>query len=291
MVSLSNIFLEINFFDIFNDLRETQFFDLIFPFFLVYAILISILPRVKIFQNKQGDPLKPIIILVSFIITFFGVSFELPSGYSVGDLMMLLFPNISSLTIAILTLYIVGAILGVDVFKGLFRKDYNAYLFFIVAAIGLGASMFYTGIVLGFWNYDPYDMTALWNVTLSIGLGILGIVMLIAGNFPIGFILLFIVGSFVAGDQDKSILLSFVDPIIFIGIIFSVLLMLAGNSDDKKKKLAKDLRDAEKTREEYVKQYSGKLPKDYESRVFDILDESYKKNKKDWEKQYGNEKY
>ena len=291
MNPISDAISNINFFDGMDILRDSQFFDILFPFFLVYALLVTVLPRVKIFQNKSGEPMKSIIIVISFIVTFFGVSFKLPSGYSVGDLMMMLFPNISSLTIAILMLYIVGAILGVDVFKGLFKKDQSAYLFFIVAAIGLGSVFFYTGIVLGFWSYDPFSSLSLWNVTLALGLGILGVVFLLAGSFVLGFILLFVVITFILGDQEKSILLSFIDPVIFIIILFVVLVVVVGNPKDQKKELAKKLKDAEKTREEYTKQYAGKLPEKYESRVFDILDESYQNNKKEWEKNYGNEKY
>ena len=290
MASISDFFSDINLFDFVETLVDGQFFDVVFPFLLVYAILFTVLQRVKIFQNKRGEPFKPVTIIVSLIVTLFGVSFTLPSGYSVGMYMALLFPNISTLTITVLALYVVGAILGVDVFKGMFNKSGSAYLFFIILAIGLGAVMFYTGIVLGFWDYDPYDMTALWNVTLSFGLGILGIVFLIAGSFALGGILLFVVFTFVLGSQERSILYSFLDPVVFILILFAILLFSAMGPNDKKRKLAKELKEAEKTREDYVKAYSG-MPKDYDSRVFDILDETYKKDKKEWEKKYGDEKY
>jgi hypothetical protein len=290
MASISDFISDINLFDFIDTLVKGQFFDVVFPFLLVYAILITILPRVKLFQNKSGTPFKPVIIIVSLIVTLFSVSFTLPSGYTIGMYMALLFPNISTLTITVLSLYVVGGILGVDVFKGMFSKGNSAYLFFVVAAIGLGAVVFYTGIVLGFWSYNPYDSLSLWNVTLAVGLGILGIVFLIAGSFMLGGIMLFVVATFILGDQERSILFSFLDPVMFVLILFSVLLFLAMGSGDKKNKLAKDLREAEKTREDYVQRYSG-MPKDYDSRVFDILDEGYKKNKKDWEKQFGNEKY
>ena len=283
---------DFKFFSIIETLKNSQFFEYVFPFLLVYAILVTILPRVNIFQNKQGDPFKPAIIIVSLVVSLFGVSFKLPSGYSVGDLMIMMFPNISTLTIGVLALYIVGAILGVDVFKGLFSKSGSAYLYFIIGAIGLGSVVFYTGIVLGFWSYDVYDKLALWNVTLAIGLGILGIVLLLAGNFVLGILLLFVVGTFIAGNQSQSILYSFVDPVIFVVVLVGILLMIttSSTSNEKKRKLAQDLRDAEKTIDKYTKDY-GRKPKDFESRIFDIVDENYTKKKREWEKIYGDEKY
>ncbi len=290
MVSFSEWISEVNFFNFIQTLIDGQYFDLVFPFLLVYAILISILPRAKLFENKEGKTNKKMIILVSLIISIFGVTIPLPTGFTIGMYLALLFPNISTLTIGVLMLYIIGGIAGVDIFKGIFKKDHNAYLFFIIGAIGLGAVVFYSGIVLGFWSYDVYDKLALWNVTLALGLGILGIVLLIAGQIAFGILLLFVVITFILGDQEKSILYSFVDPVIFIVVVFIILLIVSTSDSDKKRKLAKTLKDAEKTREDYTKLYSGK-PKDFDSRVFDILDESYKKNQKEWKEKYGDDKY
>ena len=59
MASISDFFSDINLFDFVETLVDGQFFDVVFPFLLVYAILFTVLQRVKIFQNKRGEPFKP----------------------------------------------------------------------------------------------------------------------------------------------------------------------------------------------------------------------------------------
>jgi hypothetical protein len=289
--SLNDIFRELNFNEYHQILLDNSYYELLFPFLLLFSVLYTVLSYAKIFRSKStGEPVKPIIFIISLIVSWFGVGFETSAGYSVGKLLMLMFPNISALTIGFLCLYIIGAILGKDLLRGLFDKNNSAYIYYALGAIGLGSVVFYVGIAMGIWDFNPFDTESYWNVILGLAFLILGIVMLIIGRFGIGFVFLFVFGSFVYGGGQGNILEYFIDPVMFIVVIFVVMISWL-TSRDEKEKLAADLRKSEFSIEEYKRMYGGKVPEDYESRVFDNLDSAYNSNKKKWERKYPGEKY
>ena len=287
--TITDFLSSINFFELQVSLLQGSFYDLVFPFLLVFALMYTFLGKIKLFQSKNtGEPIKSIIFIISLIVSFYGITFETSPGYSVGKLMMMLFPNISAITIGILTLYIVGSILGKNFFAGVFSKKYSSFVYMTAGGIGLGAVLYYVGIAMGFWQFNSIDQNSYWNFIIALFLLILGITFLITGLFGIGVLCLFIFISYVLNYGNGNILEYFVDPVVFIIIIIIVLLSWL-NSDDKSK-LSKDLREQEKTISEYEKEYNRKL-KPYESRLHDILDETYENNKKIWKKKYGNEKW
>jgi hypothetical protein len=267
---------------------DNNYYELLFPFLLAFAVLYTILERINLFRSKKtGEPYKPVVFVVSLIVSLFGVSFELSPGHSVGNFMMMLFPNISALTIGILGLYIVGSIFAKDFFSGLFDKTPSSYIFMAVGVIGLGSIIFYAGIVMGFWDHLAISNQNNWNVILAVAFFILGVVFLFADLVPFGLLLLFVVGSFIwnGGELDGSgsILETFIDPVIFMLTI--IVLLIQWVSGDN---LATEERKLKKMEESFKKHY-GHLPnsasdKDYvskiepyENRIYDIMEPGLRK--------------
>ena len=130
--TISNFFTSINLFELQNILVTNSYYDILFPFLLVFALMHTALGKVKIFKNKDGYTSKSVILVISLVISFYAVTFETSPGQTIGKLMMMLFPNISALTMGILSLYIVGSILGKNFFKGLFDKKHSSFVYMAV---------------------------------------------------------------------------------------------------------------------------------------------------------------
>lgn len=283
MVSfLDDFFSSLNFYDLMNYLNDSNFYSLLFPFLLAFVLFHTALSRVKIFQNKNNQkPINSVISIISIVASFYGVTYETSNGHNVGELLAAMFPNISALTIGLLALYVVGSMLGKDFFKGVFRKDHTAYLYLSFGVIGFGAVIFYVGIVMGFWDYGYYDVGSYWSFIIAIALLIMGIVFLFLDMIGIGVLFLSIFGLFVYNYGEGNILSYFIDPIVFIVFVVIILFSWLNSDSDKKKSLAKSINDHESSDD-----FSKNL-KDYDSRINDISDQSYKSNVKKWNDSYG----
>ena len=289
--SIGEIFRSLNFNEYHQILLDSSYYDILFPFLLVFAVMYSILSskNVKIFRSKKtNEPYSAVIFIISFIVSFYGISFETAPGKTVGQLMMVMFPNISALTMGILMLYIVGAILGKNFFNGVFTKKWDAIIFMIVGGIGLGAVIFYVGITIGLWDFNALDTQSYWNVILGMFLLILGIVMILIDYVPLGVLFLSIFGIFVYNYGEGNILSYFIDPVIFIVFIVIVLLMWMNTEKENKFFVRRDLNDEIRQMEGYEKAY-GRKPKPYESRLNDIIETSYDKNIDEWKKNWPHE--
>lgn len=265
-------------------LFDNNYYELVFPFVLIYAVLFTILGKVKIFQNKSGEPVKSLIVIISVVVSFFAVSFETSPGYTVGKYLMMLFPNISALTMGILGLYVVGSLLGKDFFRGVLRKDHSAYLYFGIAVIGLGSVIYYMGIVMGFWDQYPITQESYWNMIIGIGLLIMGIVFLFIDLVPYGIVLLIVFGTYVYNyGDDGSILEYFVDPVIFIILIILSLLAWLNSNTEEKALLEKKIRDGKVSRKNLEKTL-GRKPDDYDAKIYDIVSQSLKDNEEKYKR-------
>ncbi len=251
--SISDVISGFDFNELHQIFLDGSYYDLLFPFLLFYALLFTVLGKVSIFQKKDtGEPNKGIIVLISIVVSFFGVSFETGSGMSVGDLIMVMFPDISALTIGILMLYLVGSLLGKNFFNGVFRKDHSAYLYMAIGVIGLGTVIYYVGIALFDWNLDPLDFESKWNVILAIALLIMGIVFLFVDLVSIGILFLFVFFAYVYNYGDGNVLQYFIDPVVFIIVIFiSLFAWVNGDSRTEKQKLQKKIDDAKLNLKDY----------------------------------------
>ncbi len=264
-------------------LFDSGFYEIIFPFLITFAFLYTILHYVSFLKSKTtGAPYKSAIMVIAGVVSWYGVSFEISEGYSLGKLMMMLFPNISALTIGILALYIVGGILGKNFLKGIFEKKSSAFLYLTIAGLGLTTVLYYTGIAMGFLDLEPGNGNDFWNFTIAAFLLILGVVFLFVDLVAVGAIFLFVFFAFVYNGGGGSIWEYFIDPVIFILTIFLILASSITSSGEKTDDLAKKLKRQEKSLERYKKSYGGK-PADYESRFHDITDSAYNSNKEKYE--------
>ncbi len=289
--SVSEVLRQLDFSQIHRIFLDYEYYTLLFPFLLIFAVMYTVLTYVQIFQKKEtGEPIKPVVFIVALVVSSISVWFEISSGYRAGDLLIMMFPNISALTIGILTLYIVGSLFGQDFFRGMFKKDVSTHVYFVVGVIGLGAIVFYLGIVFGMWDFDPLDTRSYWNVVIAVVLFVFGAFFMMVGLWGWGSLLIFIVGVYVWNYGEQSVLDFIFDPIIFILVLIVLLISwLTSGKDAHRGDLRTDLINAEKAIEEYKKLRGGNVPKLYESRVYDVLDQKYQDKKKKWKELYGDE--
>jgi uncharacterized membrane protein YfcA len=138
MSKLTDYIRDTNIGELLTVLFDSNYYEILFPFLLSFALFYTVLGNVKIFKykkgKKQGEPIKPVIFIISVIVSYYGISFEMPGGNSIGNLLMMLFPNISALTIGILGLYIVGSIFAKNFFSGLFDPKNSSFIFLTIGA-------------------------------------------------------------------------------------------------------------------------------------------------------------
>ena len=169
-----------------------DFFSLVFPFLLMFAIFFTVLQKVEIFKlKKSGKSHKAVIFIISFVLSFFGVYFPLTeAGDTLGSLMSKLFPNISALSIGILTLYLIGGLFGKNFFKNLFGEDTDVPKW-IVGLIALGVVSYFVLVAVGIVDYSS-EPSALWNMVIFVSFLITGIVLMCNQIWGFGVVLLFI---------------------------------------------------------------------------------------------------
>ena len=75
--SIGEIFRELNFNEYHRILLENSYYDILFPFLLVFAVLYSVLlsKKIKLFHNKKGEPYSAIVFVISGIVSFSSIFF------------------------------------------------------------------------------------------------------------------------------------------------------------------------------------------------------------------------
>ena len=240
-MDITEFLSSINFFQIQNDILNSDLFEIVFPFLLLYAFFYSALlsPKIKFLVDKKTKkPNKAVVILISFIISLFGVMFEIREGYGIVYFMKLLFPNISFITVGVLGLYIAGSILGEDYFRGLFRKDISAYIQFAVGAFGLGTILYYILIFFGIIEADPLNTKSLIMFVLFIGLVITGFVMFFINQFAMGSISL-IIGAVMGMNLEEGIIGEILrDPALYILVVFILIMSWLNSPSTSQERVA-----------------------------------------------------
>jgi len=199
---------------------------------------------------------------------------------------MVMFPNISAITIGILTLYLVAAILGRDFFKGLFNKEHGGYMYIAAGVIGLGSVIFYVGISMGFWDMNPLDSKSQWNVILAVAFLILGILFLVIDMVPFGILLLLVFSAYVyGGNNGDSILQYFIDPVIFIVLLIVTLMSWINTDSNRKDILLEGIESNKKSLKRYKEDYGVK--NDYEAVIKDMTEDYLSKKQKRFKKRFG----
>ncbi len=287
MSYISDWFSEVNFYDFHKVLLDERYFELIFPFLLLYAIFFTVLSTVKIFKNKAGKANKGVVVILSLIITFFSVNFELSSGYPIGRMISELFPQISAIGIGILGLYVVAGIMGKDFFFGMFSGKTSSFAVLILGVFGLGTVMFYLGIAMGFFDYDVLDSSAQWNFIVLIGTLITGAVLLVVGRspgsqgvLPFGILLIFVDIVYIYNGAEGNILEYYIDPIVFIVVLITFIYSWTMSKEDQKKLLVTKIKESERSIEEFEAGMNPKYKDTYHNRIYDISKQSLDKNRK-----------
>jgi len=268
-------------------LVNAQYYEYFFPFLLLFALYYQVIHRVL---GKKGKNLftKPAALIISLVVSFYSISFKFSTGYSIADFMIMLFPNISAISMAILSMYIIGSILGFDFFKNLFRKDLNAYSIFFFGIIAFGSVVYYSGIVIGLWGFDPYDKTAWFSTVFAIALLILSVVFFIIGWIALAFGLLYVSTSFIFNSGTTSIFDLLFDPILFIGfIVIFFMTWLSKNDGDEKKDLELAISQNRQTINDIESRY-GRKPNQGEDLLYDINTQALETNEKKYNQLYSN---
>ena len=168
MGRVSDFFSDIDFGEFIGALYDNGWYEVVFPFMLVYAVVFTILNQVAIFEDK-----KPVKVIVALVFAFFSVTFPIAEGpiscgfgagsttlhsdISLGDFMACLFPGVTAFTMVVLALYIVAAMLGVDLadFFGDGKKPNK--ITYILGAIGVFVVGYYYARGFGWDGFEGSD--------------------------------------------------------------------------------------------------------------------------------------
>lgn len=164
MGALTNKLSEVDFVGFITALYSGGWYDFVFPFMLVYAIVFTILQKVKIIDKKSVK------VVIALVFALFAVAFPINGnldcgvnstsggGYNadcptMGSLLMSLFPGVTAFAFGVLALYIVIAMLGVDLTEFL-GGDFNNYVKYIIGGIGAFVVIYYYAVAFGWNGFD-----------------------------------------------------------------------------------------------------------------------------------------
>lgn len=154
MALVRDFFSSFDVYSLLFDLHQYGWFHYIFPFLLIYAIILTILNNVHIFKDN-----KSVRVIIAVVLSLFAVAFPVTSdggGYfgerTIGDVMIDLFPGVTAFSMLILGLYIVLAMLGVNPADLIQDKNKKfTPIFYIIAGLGVIFVVYYFGSGMGWW--------------------------------------------------------------------------------------------------------------------------------------------
>lgn len=156
----------VEFAGLFNALFQGGWFEYVFPFLLVYAIVLTILNNVPMFEKK-----KAVRVIISLVISLFAIAFPINGNFqscginnsvythsgceTLGSLMMSLFPGVTAFSMAILALYIVAAMLGVDLMAFFGEgSEQNKILKYVLGGVGTLIVLYYYAKGFGWGGFN-----------------------------------------------------------------------------------------------------------------------------------------
>ena len=163
---LTDSLSDMNFADFIQGMYDGGWYDFVFPFMLVYAVVLTVLNKVEIFNDK-----KSVRVIIALVLALFSIAFPITGDYNhcsvgysssgcetLGNLMMSLFPGVTAFSMGVLALYIVVSMLGIDLMKFFGDgEDSNDYLKYILGALGLFVVVYYYAIGFGWEGFDASD--------------------------------------------------------------------------------------------------------------------------------------
>ncbi len=154
MASISNWLSEVDFYGFLFNLEQNDWFAYVFPFLIVYTVIFAVLGKVDLFKDKKSAKVVIALVFSLFAIAFpisdesscgiYGGGHALNGDCSLGDLMMSLFPGVTVFSVGILGLYLVAAMLGVDLMKILGEDENDQKIIrLVLGAVGLIIVIYY----------------------------------------------------------------------------------------------------------------------------------------------------
>lgn len=160
MGQISDFFNSVNFNDIINPLIYGGWYQYLFPFLLVYAVVLTILNRVEVLKDNKATR-----VIVAFVFGLFSIAFPISNdGRTLGEFLMVLFPGVTAFTMGVLALYIVAAMLGVDLIKLLGESDeQKKTMRLILGGLGILVVAYYYAKGFGWYGLDNSNFW-LWQL-------------------------------------------------------------------------------------------------------------------------------
>lgn len=164
MSSLSDWLGDFDFYyDLIDPLIENGWYAYLFPFLLVYAIVLTILTNVPMFRDH-----KPVRVIIALVFALFAIAFPISdgdcdtyygggfisSGCTLGDFMMVLFPGVTAFTIGILALYIVAAMMGLNLMEFFGNNDKDNWVKYILGGLGVLVVVYYYAKGFGWDGFE-----------------------------------------------------------------------------------------------------------------------------------------
>jgi hypothetical protein len=164
MATIEERIADLDFYGFLRALYDGGWYEFVFPFLLVYAIVFTVLNYVTVFEGK-----KPVKAVIALVLALFSIAFPITGEgdcfncqKTLADFMMVLFPGVTAFSIGILALYIVAAMLGVNLldFFGEGERN-NLWIRVVLGGIGLIFVFYYFG--LGFeWFDNDFSNSDFW---------------------------------------------------------------------------------------------------------------------------------
>jgi uncharacterized membrane protein YfcA len=183
MTTLSDVLDDFDFRDDFLEpLIDNGWLEFLFPFLLIYAIVITILNNVPMFEDR-----KPVKVIISLVIALFAIAFPLTDdGITMGEFMAELFPGVTAFTIGILALYIVAAMMGVDLMKFFGDSKKDPWIKYVLGAVGVLVVVYYYAKGFGYDGFEGSELEEFFTDPLLYILVVFGLVFfLISKDDPV----------------------------------------------------------------------------------------------------------
>ena len=167
MGSLTDRLSEVDFSEFIDALNDGGWFEYVFPFLLVYAVVLTILNKVEIFKDRKG-----VRVIIALVFALFSIAFPITGDFNsctigkysdgcetLGSMMMTLFPGVTAFSMGILALYIVVAMMGIDLteFFGKDSDDDNKWIKYILGGLGLFVVIYYYARGFGWGGFENSD--------------------------------------------------------------------------------------------------------------------------------------
>lgn len=150
---VSEFLNDMEFENFFETLRGAGWMEYFFPLLLVYAIVFTILENVSIFQDTEQKSKKPIRVVIALAFSIIAIAFPVnDSGATIGSVISELFPGVGVFAFGILGLYIVTAMMGIDLMQFLDNEGQNKWIKYVLGGIGFIWVVFYFGEAMRWWN-------------------------------------------------------------------------------------------------------------------------------------------